>query len=71
MADKPLDLERLKAIKTDPDFLKFVAQHRDMLTKKVMAQSTLDDKRLAALTEFHALDSIVNAMGRAVEHLKD
>lgn len=71
MTDKPLDLERLKAIKADPDFQKFVAGHRANLTRKVMATSTSKTERRKHLAEFHALDSIVKAMGRAVEQLKD
>jgi hypothetical protein len=50
--------KRLAAIATDEDFQAFLKQWEARLTAKVMARATSDDDRAAALSEYHALQSL-------------
>ena len=67
MATKPSNLAR---ILRDDDFLSVTSGLQDRLTKKVMAQATPEEDRIAALTEFHALERILAAM-RSAASTKD
>jgi len=54
--------QRAKNIITDEDFTALVTQVRDQLTAKVMALSTSDEDRAAALSEAHALDRLTGRL---------